>query len=215
MGSRCKSEAAPATVTGEPARQKATEELVLGKAARPAVTREPGDLPATVDSFARAGCTGRTGTKSPRERHQRVVCAYGRRPYDRVSNAMKKFKFLLFAGAALAAGPAWAQDAPSDDDAIVVVANGVEQPVDQVGQAVTVLDEKTIRTRQEVNVADLLATTPGVRFNRNGTTGSVTGVSLRGAEVTQTLVLIDGVKVNDPSAIGDIHFLAGPDRLLV
>ncbi|MES2442876.1 MAG: TonB-dependent receptor [Pseudomonadota bacterium] len=89
----------------------------------------------------------------------------------------------------------------SDD--IVVVATGVPQRLDQVGQAVTVLDAETIRTRQEVNVADLLATTPGVRFNRTGTTGAVTGVSLRGAETTQTLVLVDGVKVNDPSGIGD------------
>ena len=48
-----------------------------------------------------------------------------------------------------------------------------------------------------------IATTPGVRINRTGSTGSVTGVSLRGAETTQTLVLIDGVKVNDPSSIGD------------
>jgi len=130
---------------------------------------------------------------------------------------MSKFKFLLFASAALLpAVPAAAQvhneDGTdgrvyyvpvADDDDIVVVANGIAQKVDQVGQAVTVLDAETIRTRQEVNVADLLATTPGVRFNRNGTTGSVTGVSLRGAETTQTLVLIDGVKVNDPSAIGD------------
>jgi len=127
---------------------------------------------------------------------------------------MSKFKFLLFAGAALLpAVPAWAQtsDAPDGDltfvepkrTDIVVVANGVPQPIDQVGQAVTVLDADAIRTRQEVNVADLLATTPGVRFNRNGNTGSVTGVSLRGAETSQTLVLIDGVKVNDPSSIGD------------
>src|SRR3546814_15115604 len=33
--------------------------------------------------------------------------------------------------------------------------------------------------------------------------GSVASISLRGAETTQTLVLIDGVKVNDPSGIGD------------
>ena len=126
-------------------------------------------------------------------------------------------KFLL-AGAALCAAPVTAQaqsaplanqgsDAPaiggSTDKDIVVTANGVAQPRDEVGQAITVIDADTIQRRQDVNVADLLATTPGVRFNRAGSTGSVTGVSLRGAEATQTLVLIDGVKVNDPSGIGD------------
>ncbi|MBX3563815.1 MAG: TonB-dependent receptor [Sphingomonas sp.] len=115
-----------------------------------------------------------------------------------------KFKFLLCASAALLpAFPAFAQTGPDDDDTIVVTATGIAQPIDQVGQAVTVLDAETIRTRQDVSVADLLATTPGVRFNRTGTTGSVTGISLRGAETNQTLVLVDGVKVNDPSAIGD------------
>lgn len=102
-------------------------------------------------------------------------------------------------------GPAFAQIevAPETDEDIVVTATGTAQPRDETGQAITVLDAQTIRQRQDINVADLLATTPGVRFNRTGTTGSATGISLRGAEITQTLVLIDGVQVNDPSGIGD------------
>ncbi|MDO7834579.1 TonB-dependent receptor [Sphingobium sp. HBC34] len=91
----------------------------------------------------------------------------------------------------------------AQDDDIVVTATGIAQPRDDVGQAITVIDANMIETRQAIDVVDLLATTPGVRFNRNGSTGGVTGVSLRGAETTQTLVLIDGVKVNDPSGIGD------------
>ena len=116
--------------------------------------------------------------------------------------------FFVSIVALCAATPAYAQSTPAittDDDGkdIVVTATGVAQPRDQVGQAITVIGAETIRTRQNINVADLLATTPGVRFNQAGSTGSVTGISLRGAETTQTLVLIDGVKVNDPSGIGD------------
>lgn len=106
----------------------------------------------------------------------------------------------LSLAALLTAFPAMAQD-----DTIIVTAAGIEQPRDEIGQAITVIDAKTIETRQAIDVVDLLATTPGVRFNRNGSVGSVTGVSLRGAETTQTLVLIDGVKVNDPSGIGDAY----------
>ncbi len=91
----------------------------------------------------------------------------------------------------------------AQDDQIVVTASGIAQSRDEVGQAITVIDAETIETRQTIDVVDLLATTPGVRFSRNGSVGSQTGVSLRGAETTQTLVLIDGVKVNDPSGIGD------------
>jgi vitamin B12 transporter len=101
-----------------------------------------------------------------------------------------------------AATPAFAQTGSPADD-IVVTASGIEQPRDQTGQAITVIDAGTIARRQTIDVVDLLATTPGVRFSRTGSTGSATGVSLRGAETTQTLVLIDGVKVNDPSGIGD------------
>lgn len=112
------------------------------------------------------------------------------------------FKPLLLSTAALAAAtPALAAESP--DDEIVVTASGIEQPRDETGQAITIIDADTIATRQTVDVIDLLATTPGVRFSRNGSTGSVAGISLRGAETTQTLVLIDGVKVNDPSGIGD------------
>lgn len=103
--------------------------------------------------------------------------------------------------ALLAATPALAADA----DEIVVTALGIEQPTDEVGQAVTVIDEKTIETRQNVSVADLLITTPGIRLNRADAVGGVTGISIRGAETTQTLVLLDGVKINDPSVIGDAY----------
>ncbi len=117
------------------------------------------------------------------------------------------------------AAPALAQTSGDSDD-IVVTASGIEQPRDEVGQAITLIDADTIERRQTVDVVDLLATTPGVRFTRNGSTGSVAGVSLRGAETTQTLVLIDGVKVNDPSGIGDGydfgHLLTGNiDRIEV
>jgi vitamin B12 transporter len=112
-------------------------------------------------------------------------------------------KHLLLSTAALAAStPALAADGDNPDD-IVVTASGIEQPRDETGQAITIIDADTIRARQTVDIVDLLATTPGVRFSRTGSTGSVAGVSLRGAETTQTLVLIDGVKVNDPSGIGD------------
>ena len=51
-------------------------------------------------------------------------------------------------------------------------------------------------------LSDILATTPGVTVSRNGGVGTVTSVRIRGAEGDQTLVLIDGVRVNDPSSPG-------------
>jgi len=108
-----------------------------------------------------------------------------------------KLKLFLFASAALLPAAAHAQ---SEDDQIVVVASGVEQEAETTGRSITVLDRETIDTRQTVSLSDLLATTPGVTSTRTGGPGNLTAIRIRGAEDAQTLVLIDGVRANDPSA---------------
>ncbi|MCX8475343.1 MAG: TonB-dependent receptor, partial [Sphingomonas sp.] len=85
-------------------------------------------------------------------------------------------------------------------DEIVVVASGVEQAAETTGRSITVLDRATIEARQTVSLSDLIATTPGVTATRTGGPGNITAVRIRGAEDAQTLVLIDGVRANDPSA---------------
>ncbi len=92
-----------------------------------------------------------------------------------------------------------AADAAQD---IVVTANRAARPSDTVGQSVTVLDTATITQRQAVVVSDLLRQTPGVTVVRNGGIGTTTSVSIRGAESDQTVALIDGIKLNDPSSPG-------------
>lgn len=112
-------------------------------------------------------------------------------------------KFLLLLSAAAIAASADAQTLPAADAAdVVVTATRVAQPASEIGQAVTVIDRAEIERRQTVVVSDLLATTPGVTVTRNGTLGALTGVRIRGAESDQTLVVIDGVRVNDPASTG-------------
>ncbi|WP_298334897.1 TonB-dependent receptor [uncultured Erythrobacter sp.] len=85
---------------------------------------------------------------------------------------------------------------------IVVTANRTARALSQVGESVTVITEDQIVERQSSEVIDLLRTVPGVTFNRNGGIGTAAGVSIRGAQSVQTVVLIDGIKLNDPSTIG-------------
>ena len=85
---------------------------------------------------------------------------------------------------------------------VVVSANRTPEPLEKVGQSVTVLTLPQIRADQELVVSDILARTPGVSFARNGGPGETTSVRIRGAESDQTVVLIDGVKLNDPSSTG-------------
>ncbi|MFT3907618.1 MAG: TonB-dependent receptor [Steroidobacteraceae bacterium] len=102
---------------------------------------------------------------------------------------------LLLTGVAVAA---------EDDDLeqIILVANRAPVAADKVGNSVTVLDEQQIHDSQAVAVSDLLAATPGVEFARNGGPGALTSVFVRGANSDQTLVLVDGVQLNDPSSTG-------------
>ncbi|MGX1745087.1 MULTISPECIES: TonB-dependent receptor plug domain-containing protein [unclassified Brevundimonas] len=121
----------------------------------------------------------------------------------------------LAAASLLAAAPAFAietvdQQAAAPDVAgragaiavedVVVTANRSAQPIERVGASVTVLTQAAIEARQTPAVVELLAQTPGVSFTRNGGVGASTGVNIRGAESQHTVVLIDGVKLNDPSS---------------
>ncbi|HSY94119.1 MAG TPA: TonB-dependent receptor plug domain-containing protein, partial [Steroidobacteraceae bacterium] len=100
------------------------------------------------------------------------------------------------------APPAPAAENDDSLDEVVVVANRAPEPLSKVGNSVTVLDLQTIQASQKVELSELLATTPGITFSRNGGPGNTTGVYIRGANSDHTVVLIDGVVLNDPSLVG-------------
>jgi vitamin B12 transporter len=83
---------------------------------------------------------------------------------------------------------------------LVVTATRTAQPIEKVGASVTVLTQGAIEASQAISVTELLAQTPGVSFTRNGGPGTTTSINIRGAETQHTVVLIDGVKLNDPSS---------------
>jgi len=110
-----------------------------------------------------------------------------------------------------AAVQAHAQIAPTPDvagrdaaslDEVVVTATRTPQALDSIGSSITVITHREIKQKQNVVISDLLASTPGVNYSRNGGPGGVTAVRIRGAETDQNVVVIDGVKLNDPSSTG-------------
>ena len=125
---------------------------------------------------------------------------------------MKRNKFYQLA--ALAApiffftNPVLAEEVDDDDiETIVIIANRAPTPLSQTGSSVTVLDEQAILESQKVSVLDLLRTLPGITVSRNGGIGAVSTLRIRGAESGQTMVLIDGIKVNDLSSpSGEFNF---------
>lgn len=114
---------------------------------------------------------------------------------------MKKLLCLWAAGfAALTAGPGYAL--PTTLDPVVVTATRTEIPMSEVGSSVTLIPREEIESRQAVHLLDVLRTVPGLDVVRQGGLGQQASVFLRGANSAHTLVLIDGIEVNDPSNPG-------------
>lgn len=67
-----------------------------------------------------------------------------------------------------------------------------------MAQTITVIDDKEIQQTNPANVEDLLSRVPGLFVDRAGT-GGFSSLYLRGAESSHVLIMIDGVRVNDPT----------------
>ena len=83
---------------------------------------------------------------------------------------------------------------------------------------VTTIDSREIRQRQANDVLRLLRTVPGLSISQSGSPGKVGSIFTRGAQSNQTLVLWNGLRLNDPYFGGfDWAFLPtdGVDRIEV
>lgn len=95
----------------------------------------------------------------------------------------------------------------SSDDAVmlpdtVVTATRDATPAERVANSITVVDRKTIEERQYGTVADVLNDVPGLAINQSGDFGKSTSIFVRGTNSNHVLVLIDGLRANDPSTSG-------------
>lgn len=84
--------------------------------------------------------------------------------------------------------------------ASVVSADRVEEPVARAASAVTVVTAAEIEKRAGTGLVDALRGAPGLDIYQSGGAGAQSYVYLRGAAPGQTLVLIDGVRIGDPTA---------------
>ncbi len=85
-------------------------------------------------------------------------------------------------------------------DEIIVSAMPSPRPAAETGSSVTIINSEMITARQYSFVADALRDAPGVSVARNGAYGGVASIRIRGASAGQSLIVIDGVVMNDPSA---------------
>lgn len=126
-----------------------------------------------------------------------------------------KYGLLISASAFALTSAAIAADSETTStiklDEIVVTATKTETPIKQVGSSVSVITAAEIEERQYQFALDVLRAMPGVQISQNGSFGGTASIRIRGAASGQTMVLIDGVEVNDPAGTSNSFNFANLD----
>lgn len=86
----------------------------------------------------------------------------------------------------------------AEDDMVVITASRIQQRIRDAIPHTTVLTEREIRDSQAVDLPALLRSEAGFEMAQNGGIGAVfSPLSLRGSTSARTLVLVDGVRIED------------------
>src|SRR5208283_5554287 len=86
--------------------------------------------------------------------------------------------------------PSLSQSQPQQLPPVVVTATRIEQPVSEIGTSVTVVERGQMQSQQIQSVVNVLEQVPGVTVMQTGSPGTVSEVFIRGADPTQTLMLL-------------------------
>jgi vitamin B12 transporter len=106
---------------------------------------------------------------------------------------------LMLSGIALPVIAQSANHTEEDVTEVVITATRLQTPVDEVSGTIQVISAEDIEEKQARTVADALKGVSGVDLVNQGGPGKSSSVLLRGGDARFTLVLVDGVEVNDPS----------------
>ena len=121
----------------------------------------------------------------------------------------------IFAGfmLAMALSAAWADETEEGEsalqlDEVVVTATKTSINKRETGASITVITEKEIEQRGNRMVIDALKGVPGLTITQQGMAGGMSSVFMRGAAPRNLLVLVDGVRVNDPTSTNGAYNFA-------
>ena len=85
---------------------------------------------------------------------------------------------------------------------VIVSATKTETYQAEIGSSTTVITAEDIKKTGKRTVEAVLRDVPGLTVMQTGTLGGDTSIFMRGANSGHTLVMIDGVEVNDPMSTG-------------
>ena len=87
-------------------------------------------------------------------------------------------------------------------DEVVITATRIEMPQKSIGRSISVVTFSDIEYQKKLSIADILRDIPSIDITQNGGTGQFGSVFIRGAKSEHTLVMVDGIEMNDPISSG-------------
>ena len=114
---------------------------------------------------------------------------------------MKDFRIILLVWCALIIGPFL--DAQNEiyapfEDTITITAARIPLKMQEAGRSITVINAETLKQAPISTVEDVLRYVVGVELQSRNGFGAQSDLSLRGGTFNQVLVLLDGMRLNDP-----------------
>ena len=88
--------------------------------------------------------------------------------------------------------------APLSITEMVVTASRLDVPASQVTSSLSVITAKDLEQKQAGSMLDALQQVPGLNVLQTGAPGEISTMYLRGSSDEHTLVMIDGIPLNDP-----------------
>lgn len=91
---------------------------------------------------------------------------------------------------------AWSQT--TDLDPVIVSASLVQQKISKTGRDIIVINSNKLKQLPIHSIDELLRYLPGIEIQQRGPQGTQADILLRGGTFQQVLVILDGIRLNDP-----------------
>ena len=121
---------------------------------------------------------------------------------------LKKILSLLVILAAVSVQQSFSQTSPTMSN-LIVAATKTHLPKQKILIPITILDAEDIALSGANNLSEILRFIAGIDVTSNGGPGQIASIFMHGSNSNHTLILINGIKINDSAtgtaAIQNIH----------
>ncbi len=101
-----------------------------------------------------------------------------------------------------------------DNEEIFLSITKCAEPLKDLGTNLTVITRKNIEEKNAKTLGDILEDEPGISYKSYGPLGQSVSISIRGSSAGQTLVLVDGRRVNEIGTGGAADFTSIPANMI-